>query len=153
MDLPIFTFIRLYTISLFLNLFPKRDSIKKKQYYPSVSVLVSVYNESDIILKKIANFQALNYPNDLLEMIIVSDGSVDETEYLISTIDDARIKLIVLPNRSGKNQALNIGVASASKDILLFTDADSMFNPDAVNKLAIHFLDRDVGLVSGRSIY
>lgn len=122
-------------------------------FTPSVSILLSVYNEESIIKEKIQNFLSLDYPRELLEMVIVSDKCTDKTEEIIRSFRCERIKLLVQENRSGKTMALNRGITEARGDILIFTDANSMFDKDAVRKLAKHFANPVIGLVSGRSVY
>lgn len=120
---------------------------------PSVSIILSAYNEEEIIREKIENFLCLDYPAESLEMVVISDGCTDRTEEIIQSFDCERITLLVQKDRSGKTMAINYGVAEAKGEIVVFTDANSMFDRDAVRKLASHFADPAIGLVSGRSIY
>lgn len=122
-------------------------------FTPSVSIVLSVYNEENVIKEKIQNFLSLDYPPELLEMVIVSDKCTDKTEEIIRSFCCERIRLLVQEKRSGKTMALNRGVTGANGEILIFTDANSMFNTDAVRKLVRHFADPKIGLVSGRSVY
>ncbi|SDB58033.1 Glycosyltransferase, catalytic subunit of cellulose synthase and poly-beta-1,6-N-acetylglucosamine synthase [Desulfonatronum thiosulfatophilum] len=120
---------------------------------PTVSMLLSVYNEEQVIRSKLENFLQLDYDSQALEMIVVSDGCSDGTEAIVASFDSPRIRLIVQEERGGKTLALNRAAAEAKGDILVFTDANSMFAPDALRKLTRHFADPEVGLVSGRSVY
>jgi cellulose synthase/poly-beta-1,6-N-acetylglucosamine synthase-like glycosyltransferase len=131
---------------------PSRASIDDK-YTPSVSIILSVYNEEGIIREKIKNFLSLDYPQGLLEMVIISDNCTDKTEEFIKSFNCSRIKLLVQERRSGKTPAINRGVSVAKGDVLVFTDANSILRKDAVMKLVRHFSDPRIGLVSGRSIY
>lgn len=131
----------------------ERRPLEKKEVLPSVSVILSVYNEEEVIADKIRNFLDLNYPEDKAEMIIVSDGSTDRTVELARSVATARIKILDLKERKGKTEALNRAVKEASGDILVFTDANSMFKKDALKRLAKPFVDPAVGLVSGQAIY
>jgi cellulose synthase/poly-beta-1,6-N-acetylglucosamine synthase-like glycosyltransferase len=121
--------------------------------WPRVSFLLAVHNEEAVIRRKIENFLALDYPSELLELLIVSDGSTDGTEGIAAACGDGRVRLLVQPARQGKTAALNRGAVEATGDILVFTDADSMFRPDALRPLVAPFADRAVGLVSGRTLY
>jgi cellulose synthase/poly-beta-1,6-N-acetylglucosamine synthase-like glycosyltransferase len=112
-----------------------------------------VYNEEEVIEEKIANFLALDYPTDMLEFVIVSDCCSDRTDDLIRRYENERIRLLVQIERSGKTRNLNRGVIEARGEFLVFTDANAMFDRDAVKKLISHFVDPEVGLVSGKSIY
>jgi cellulose synthase/poly-beta-1,6-N-acetylglucosamine synthase-like glycosyltransferase len=112
-----------------------------------------VFNEEEVIEEKIANFLALDYPADMLEIVIVSDCCSDRTEELIRRHESERIRLLVQTDRSGKTRNLNRGVEEARGEILVFTDANAMFDRDAIKNMVRHFADPAVGLVSGKSIY
>jgi cellulose synthase/poly-beta-1,6-N-acetylglucosamine synthase-like glycosyltransferase len=118
-----------------------------------VSILLSVYNEENVIKEKIQNFLSLDYPPELLEMVIVSDKCIDKTEEIIRSFNSERIKLLIQEKRGGKTLALNRAASVAGGEILIFTDANSMFDKDAVRRLVGRFADPAIGLVSGRSIY
>lgn len=122
-------------------------------YTPSVSMLLSIYNEERIIEDKINNFLQLDYPKDRLELVIVLDGCSDRTEEIVRSLDRERIRLLVQSERRGKTLALNQGAKEAAGEILVFTDANSMYAPAAVHKLVQPFAHQGVGLVSGRSVY
>lgn len=120
---------------------------------PSVSVLLSVYNEAPVIRQKIENFLALDYPEDRIELIVISDGCTDRTEEIVRSCATTRVRLFIQEKRGGKTLALNRGASEAKGGILVFTDANSMFRPESIRKLVAPFADATVGLVSGRSIY
>lgn len=120
---------------------------------PSVSILLSVYNEEQVIRQKIENFLALDYPADCIELLVISDGCTDQTEEIVNAFRSEQIRLLIQEARGGKTLALNRGAEEANGDILVFTDANSMFRPDSIRKLVSSFADPSVGLVSGRSVY
>lgn len=120
---------------------------------PSVSMLLSVFNEKDVIIEKINNFLSLEYPADKLELIVVSDGSDDGTDGLVRGHASERVRLLRQEGRGGKTRALNLAAGRAKGDILFFTDADAMLRGDCLTALTAPFSDPDVGLVSGRSVY
>lgn len=120
---------------------------------PLVSVIVSVFNEEQIIEEKIRNTLSLQYPEDLLEVIVSSDGSTDKTNDLVSKFHDPRLVLRAFPERSGKTACLNRVVPEARGEIILFTDANSMFGQDLLLKLVRNFNDPRVGLVTGWTRY
>ena len=130
-----------------------RITASEDQYTPRVSMLLSVYNEEKVIQEKIENFLKLDYPGDKIELIVVSDGCTDRTEAITDSFDPARVRLFIQERRGGKTLALNRAADEARGEILVFTDANSMFNRQAIKKLVRHFSDHDVGLVSGRSVY
>lgn len=121
----------------------------------SVSVLLSVHNEEEVIAAKIQNLLDQNYPLDKLEMIIVSDGSTDATENVVRRTrplgDSPRVQLMSRA-REGKTAALNVATKVARGEIFVFTDANTMFCRDAIAKLVAPFKDHRVGLVSGQAM-
>ncbi len=132
------------------------DSVQHPEDQPSVSVLLSVYNEAEVIERKIENFLALEYPPDRLELIIVSDGSGDGTDDLArraASGHEGMVRLLRQEGRLGKTSALNMAASEARGDILFFTDADSMLKKDCLTMLMRPFADPAVGLAGGRSLY
>ena len=134
------------------------ENFQRNLELPAVSILLSVYNEKEIITEKIDNFLALKYPQERLELVVVSDGSDDGTDELISMhtalrICEDRVKLVRQTTRQGKSVALNAAALVAHGEILLFTDADSMLAPESLSLLVKPFACPQVDLVSGRSIY
>jgi cellulose synthase/poly-beta-1,6-N-acetylglucosamine synthase-like glycosyltransferase len=119
---------------------------------PHVTILIAARNEVDALPAKLANLAELDYPADCVEIIVVSDGSTDGTEAAVMRSDDARIRLVALP-RVGKAAALNAGEAAARGEILVFTDANSMFTRGALRALVAPFADPDVGGVAGDQRY
>jgi cellulose synthase/poly-beta-1,6-N-acetylglucosamine synthase-like glycosyltransferase len=119
---------------------------------PQVSMIIAAYNEDEVIGHKLDNILSLDYPQDRLEVLIASDGSDDDTNAIVRNYKDPRIKLLALPRR-GKAPALNAAVAAARGEILVFSDANSMFAPDAIKALARPFADPCVGGVAGNQCY
>jgi glycosyltransferase involved in cell wall biosynthesis len=117
-----------------------------------ISLIISVYNEEGVIRQKLENALALAYPADKLEILVVSDGSTDNTNQIVSACKDKRVKLKAYA-RTGKTACLNRAVVEAQGEILVFTDANSMFPPQALAMIARNFVDEKVGLVSGWTKY
>lgn len=151
--LLLYTFIGYPLVLRFFAALKNQNPSLNDGFRPSVSVVLSVYNEEAVIKAKIQNFLALEYPSDQLELIIVSDNCSDRTNEIIRSCENERIKLLIQQERSGKTKNLNRAVAEARGDILVFTDANAMFDPDAIQKLTRNFFDPSVGLVSGKSVY
>ncbi len=128
-------------------------SWEQGENFPRVSLIISVYNEERLVEKKIRNALALEYPEGLLEIIVVSDGSNDRTNEIVSGFNDSSLILKPFLERSGKTACLNRVVPEAKGDIILFTDANSMFPSDILPKLVRNFFDKDVGLVTGWTKY
>ena len=98
---------------------------------PRVSILIAAHNEADCIQEKIRNLLSCAYPTDQLEIIVASDGSSDVTAALVEQCDSDSVRLLDLP-RQGKAAALNAAAAVATGQILVFTDANSMFTQESV---------------------
>ena len=116
-------------------------------------MIISAFNEAHVIEAKVMNTLALDYPTDQLEVIVVSDCSDDATDHIVESIDDHRVKLLRLTQRSGKSLGLNAAVAQANGEILVFTDANAMFEKEALRQMAMHFQEAQVGVVTGAQLY
>lgn len=117
---------------------------------PSVSLVIAAHNEERHLAAKLANLAALDYPRDRLEILFVSDGSTDGTNEILGRAAQAgMITLVTLPSRGGKSNALNQAVPRAKHGVLVFSDAATLFAPDAVRKMVQHFADPRVGVVCG----
>lgn len=119
------------------------------QELPLVTMVVPAYNEEKHLPGKLANLQQLDYPQEKLELIFVSDGSTDATNQILKDLTIPNVRTIFLKERHGKPLALNQAVAAARHDILVFSDAATLFAPDALQKLIRHFSRSAVGAVCG----
>jgi len=118
-----------------------------------VTIIISAHNEATIIGQKIENSLALEYPDSGLEIIVVSDGSTDGTDEIVNQFADRNVVLISSEIRRGKTAGLNKALTRAKGEIVIFTDADSMFPGDTVKKFSEFFNDDSVGLVTGSTSY
>jgi cellulose synthase/poly-beta-1,6-N-acetylglucosamine synthase-like glycosyltransferase len=128
---------------------------KDTNFYPSVSMIVPVYNEQTIIAKKMTNIKEMKYPNDKLEVIFVDGNSTDNTKkIIIEKIKDSNknIKLIEQKKRKGYTQAVIQGILTSKGEIIFATDAASYHYPDTINQLVKHFTDPKIGAVTGKEI-
>lgn len=121
----------------------------KSNESPAVSFIVTAYNEELRIRRKIENTLEIQYPKDKFEVIFVSDGSSDKTNEIVASYADRGVKLLALPVRHGKHYGQHEAIKIAAGDILVFTDATTYLNPDAVGKLVRGFADNSVGCISG----
>lgn len=119
---------------------------------PAVSLVIAAHNEAGDIARKLDNLLALDYGHDRLQVIIASDGSDDGTDDIVAGYRDRGVRLLSLP-RVGKAGALNAAIAVADGDILVFSDANSMYAPDALRALVRPFADPSVGGVAGDQRY
>jgi poly-beta-1,6-N-acetyl-D-glucosamine synthase len=114
---------------------------------PCVSFIVAAYNEADCIDQKITNSLGLDYPPHKIEFVFISDGSDDATPSIIRRHD--RLIALHQPERLGKSAAINRAVSSARHEILIFSDANTTLNREAVRLIARHYHDLSVGGVAG----
>ena len=119
---------------------------------PRVSIIVAAHNEESSIGSKLQNMLSSDYPADCLEVIIASDGSDDDTENIVRQFEKKGVRLLSLPRR-GKAHAMNAAVAVSSGEILVFSDANSMYAAGALRALARPFADATVGGVAGDQRY
>jgi cellulose synthase/poly-beta-1,6-N-acetylglucosamine synthase-like glycosyltransferase len=137
----------LYGVGL---IFRKKRNIDKS-YLPAVSVIIPAYNEATCIEKKIKNTLELDYPEEKLEVIVASDASTDDTVKIAKT-HEPRIRLFDFKERTGKMGIINKVVREARGDILILTDANSIFAGYTIKEFVKYFTDKRIGCVSGAKI-
>jgi len=130
---------------------PRR--VRRGEIAPSVSIVITAYNEEQHLRAKLENTLQLDYPRESLEIIVASDCSTDRTDDIVREFSDRGVKLLRQPVRLGKTSAQNAAVEKASGDIILFSDATSHYEPDVVRALVPNFADPTVGCVAGRLVY
>ncbi len=128
---------------------PKPAPSPSEASHPGIAVVIAARNEGERVVSRFENLFASDYPADRLSVILVSDGSTDQTAARIAETNRSRVRVIARQERSGKPACLNLGVASARDEIVVFADARQQFAPDAIARLARHFADPSVGAVSG----
>jgi cellulose synthase/poly-beta-1,6-N-acetylglucosamine synthase-like glycosyltransferase len=136
---------------LLLAMLPARGKppIKKDlNYQPSVSLILSIFNGAAYVRAKLETIFALDYPRDLLQIIVVSDGSTDESEALVREYADRGVELYVQPHW-GKASAVNLALAHARGELLFLTDIRQPLDRMALRHLAANFADPTVGAVTG----
>lgn len=139
-----------YPCWLWLRKHLKPFPVRRGAIAPTVSVTMVVRNEAKIIEAKLRNLLSLDYPSDLREIVVVSDGSADETnDILASYATHAEVKFVRLPVPVGKAAGLNQAIATGTGEIVVFTDARQMFESGALRLLMTNFADPSVGCASG----
>jgi cellulose synthase/poly-beta-1,6-N-acetylglucosamine synthase-like glycosyltransferase len=123
-----------------------RPVAKDDAYLPSVAVIVTAYNEEASIERRLENLRALDYPPELLELVVTSDASTDRTEELAEA---AGVRVVRNP-RGGKVAAQDAAVRSTQAEVVAFTDANATWAPDALRRLVRNLADPRVGYVCGR---
>jgi cellulose synthase/poly-beta-1,6-N-acetylglucosamine synthase-like glycosyltransferase len=130
-----------------------RRPIGKADITPTVSLLISAYNEAAVIEKKVENALSLDYPRDRLEIVVISDGSTDGTDDIVRRFADRGVRLIRQEPRAGKTAGLNLVVPQLTGEIVVFSDANAIYDAAALRKLARNFADPHVGCVAGEARY
>lgn len=115
---------------------------------PPVTLVIAAYNEAAVIAEKLENSLALDYPG--LQVILTSDGSTDATLPLAQRFAASGVTVLHNPERRGKAAAVNDALAHATGEIVVFSDANSMYRSDAIRKLTRNFADPQVGCVGGQ---
>ncbi|MCE7041471.1 glycosyltransferase family 2 protein [Dyadobacter sp. CY312] len=118
-----------------------------RQYYPTLTLIVAAYNEESLIEEKIRNTLALQYQADKLNILFVTDGSSDRTADIVKTFDG--IKLLHSDERRGKIHAIHRAMDVVDSEIVVYTDANTFLNAEALLYIARHYADPEVGAVSG----
>lgn len=118
-----------------------------------VTLIVSAYNEERVIREKVENALALDYPADRFEVMVVSDACSDRTDAIVRGFADPRVRLLRMPQRGGKTAGLNAAVQAARGAIIVFSDANAMYEPGAIRALVGPFRDPKVGAVTGEQRY
>ena len=123
--------------------------IRSGDALPTVTIIVTVFNEQECIRAKLDNLADLNYPRELVNVVVASDASSDATEAIAASFDRMRVQVLRLEGRQGKTACQNVAAAAATGEILIFTDATTRLQANAVRRLVENFADATVGCVGG----
>ena len=141
----------LYIILKIKNIFFRRETTPilplDPQLLPDVTLMICAYNEADVIEEKMQNIRALNYPQDKLCVMWVTDGSNDNSNELLQAYPE--VKLVYSPERKGKAAAMQHGLQENKAEYVIFTDANTMLNADAIREIVRQFMKKNVSCVSG----
>jgi cellulose synthase/poly-beta-1,6-N-acetylglucosamine synthase-like glycosyltransferase len=138
----------IFVISRLFGRRPRRADIN-----PTVSMIIAAFNEERDIVAKIENTLELDYPREKLEIIVASDCSTDRTDELVCEYRDRGVILHRQPARFGKTVAQNCAMRVSTGEILVFSDATTMYEPDALRKIVRSFADPEIGCVAGQLSY
>lgn len=116
---------------------------------PNVAVVIAAYNEESCIKERVENLLSLDYPTDKITCFIGSDGSTDKTNEILKGFNDPRLCIHIFEQNSGKANVLNRLVALVEQPIIIFSDANTHFESDALQRLTNHFFDPCIGAVCG----
>jgi cellulose synthase/poly-beta-1,6-N-acetylglucosamine synthase-like glycosyltransferase len=144
-----------YPLLLFIvsSLRPRAIKRGAQDETPYTSVIITAYNEERDLRAKLENTLALDYPSEKMEVIVASDCSTDRTDEIAREYSGRGVRLVRQPERLGKTAAQNSAVASARGEIILFSDATTLYQPDVLRVMMPSFNDPTVGCVAGRLIY
>jgi cellulose synthase/poly-beta-1,6-N-acetylglucosamine synthase-like glycosyltransferase len=130
-----------------------RQPVRRASILPRVSMIIAARNEESSIADKLENALSLDYPKDRFELIVASDASTDRTDEIIREFADRGVILHRQELRQGKTRAQHRAVSVSSGEILLFSDATTMYEPDVIHKIVRNFADPTVGCVGGQLVY
>jgi len=127
--------------------------VKRADFLPSVTIIITAYNEEKDLRAKLENTLQLDYPRQFVEIVVASDCSTDRTDEISREYSCRGVKLIRQSQRLGKTAAQNAAVKQAAGEIIVFSDATSKYAPDVLRAIMPNFADRSVGCVAGRLVY
>lgn len=130
-----------------------RREVKKLPVEPPVTVVIAAYNEEASIAATVENKLRLDYPREKLDIIVVSDGSTDGTDAVVAGFAGLGVRLLRQEPRAGKTSALNLALPEARGEVVVFSDANSLYAPGALRLLVQNFADPSVGYVTGQMVY
>jgi cellulose synthase/poly-beta-1,6-N-acetylglucosamine synthase-like glycosyltransferase len=123
--------------------------VERRPIFPLVSIIIAARNEENRLEEKLQSLQQLDYPRELVEAIVVSDGSTDRTNEILANFGDPRVRSILLPVQGGKAEALNRGLEVVKGDVVVFMDVRQRITNDSIKTLVESLADPSVGCVSG----
>jgi poly-beta-1,6-N-acetyl-D-glucosamine synthase len=138
-----------YVVWLWLLVRLRPRPVRRGPHQPSLSIVMVVRDEEKVLREKLRNLFELDYPAQLYDLVVVSDGSVDGTETILRECGDPRLHIVMNQLARGKACGLNDGVQISEGELVVFTDARQKIEPDALRLLAENFADPEVGCVSG----
>ncbi len=138
---------------LVMHMLFRSEPVRKQDIEPDVTLIISAYNEEDVIARKLENSLALDYPAEKLEILVISDCSDDRTDEIVASFADRGVKLLRMPERGGKTVGLNAAVPQAKGEIIIFSDANAMYDRNVVRAIVRNFADERVGAVTCESRY
>lgn len=143
----VYTYLGYTLLIALLAFFAKKKAVAIFDELPHITLLVAAFNEKNIVGQKVANSLALNYPSEKLHLLWVTDGSDDGTEKELQKYP--MVQVLHQPERKGKTAALNRAMQYVDTPIVIFSDANTLLNPDAIKIMAVAFQDPKTGCVAG----
>jgi cellulose synthase/poly-beta-1,6-N-acetylglucosamine synthase-like glycosyltransferase len=144
-----YTYIIYPLLILLFSKLSRNKAVVEPDQYPEVVMVIAAYNEESILSRKIDNCLAIVYPADKISFLFGSDGSTDHTDQILESAPP-QIQSRIYPEREGKSHTLNKLIPEINSELILFSDANTLYKPDAVKNLIAHFSDPSVGGVCGK---
>jgi len=151
--MPLYVYLGYPAVLWLLNKAGFRKPHQIADITPSVTLIISCYNEAAVLREKLRNSLALDYPVSKLFIVVVSDGSDDGSDDIVREFMGLQIRLIRQEGRLGKTMGLNLALKDIHTELVVFSDANAMYDPLAIRNLAQHFADPAVGYVVGAALY
>ena len=142
-----------YPLLVYLVSIARPKPVKRADIEPNVTVLITAFNEEAAIREKLKNTLAIEYPAGKLEILIASDGSTDRTDEIVAEFADRGVRLFRQEGRVGKTTTQNNAVVHATGEIILFSDATTLYTTEVFRQILPPFADEGVGCVAGRLVY
>ena len=143
-----------YPIFLGILSYKRIQNRIKKEYFPSVTLIIAAHNEEQVIENKIESVLSQDYPKDKLQIVVASDASTDRTNQIVRYYSQRGIELYDQKEHKGKSAALNYAVQNIARgEIIVFNDATTLIERDAIRKITSYFSDDKIGAVAGKLIF
>ena len=130
-----------------INVLLQKDKQKNSTETPPVTIIIAAYNEAEILEKKIRNTLAIDYPVEMVKVVVATDGSVDKSETIVKQFPE--IKLLHQTERQGKYAAIKRALQTVTTPVVVFSDANTMLNPECLKKIMPHYQNENIGGVAG----
>ena len=137
-----------YPLTLLLIAQVRSQEVKKSLFIPSVTLIITAYNEEKRIREKLENTLSLEYPREKLQILVASDGSTDATNGIVEAYADGGVELLPVTRRGGKENAQKEAVQVARGEVLVFSDVATQLDADGLTQIVGNFADPTVGCVS-----
>jgi glycosyltransferase involved in cell wall biosynthesis len=141
---------------LVLKFVPKNNiKTNELEVFPSITVCIPAFNEESVIEETILNKLSQDYPKDKVKIIVISDESEDETDAIVTRLasEHKNIELIRQIPRKGKTSGLNLAFEQITSELIIFSDANSIYEKNVFHEIAKTFTDESVGYVTGKMVY
>ena len=148
LTLLLYTFIG-YPLALRMIKKEKVAELLPAHELPEITVVLCIYNSANLLNERVNNILSADYPFEKINLLIVSDGSTDRPDIVISKLNNSKIKLVHYDTNKGKSCALNIAQQHVHTSVVAFADVRQSFEPSALRYLASSLMNDDIGAVSG----